>query len=187
MLDNTEEALQKFRKNVIKQARTNLTKKDKNVTKNLYKSLDSDIVVSPNSFSLAFAMSDYAKFQDEGVKGADPSKVKGKNAIKGQQAPNSRYKFGSGNFGGTWESFVDKIEEWAKRRNLRFRDEKGKYKKGSMRSFAEVVANNIYARGIKPSRFFSRAFETQFKKLPKNIVEGYALDVARLLETSMKK
>ena len=186
MLGNTQQALERFSKGVIKQSRTNLSKKDKNVTRSLYDSLAYDLIVSQNSFSLSFLMDSYGKFQDEGVKGADPSKVKGKNAIKGQQAPNSRFKFGSGNFSGSWDSFVDKIESWAKRRNLRFRDEKGQFKKGSMRSFAQVVANNIYARGIKPSRFFTRAFETQFAKLPKEIATAYKLDLENFLKFTQK-
>jgi hypothetical protein len=112
-------------------ARSNLTKSEKNVSKQLYNSLDYDLNVSKNSFSLSILMEDYGLFQDKGVKGKDPSKVSKNAKIKGQQAPNSPYKFGSGNYSGQWSSFVGKLEVWAKRKNIRLRDEKGRFKRGN--------------------------------------------------------
>ena len=62
-------ALTTFAKRVIQQARQNLTKKKKNSTKELYNSLDYDLAVGPNSFSLTFSMEQYGEFQDKGVSG----------------------------------------------------------------------------------------------------------------------
>ena len=61
----TEKYLNDFAKYVIQQSRSNLTKGDKNVNKNLYNSLDKEIEVGANSFRLAFLMEDYGKFQDK--------------------------------------------------------------------------------------------------------------------------
>jgi hypothetical protein len=72
-----------------------LSKSKKNFSKQLYNSLGYDLNVSKNSFSLSILMEDYGMFQDKGVKGKDPSKVSKNAKIKGQQAPNSPYKFGS--------------------------------------------------------------------------------------------
>ena len=44
-LEETNKALNKFAKYVIQQARTNLTKGKKNVSNELYKSLDSDVKI----------------------------------------------------------------------------------------------------------------------------------------------
>src|SRR6056297_2705644 len=181
---NTQQALEKFGKGVIKQSRTNLTKGKKNVNKQLYNSLKYDLEVGPNSFSITINMEDYGKFQDEGVKGADPSKVSPNAKITGQQAPNSRFRFGSGNYSGTWNTFIDSLQDWVKKRGIRFRKEDGTFAKGSTRTLAHIIAKNIYARGIKPSRFFSRAFETQFENLPDEIVEAFALDLDDLLKFS---
>jgi hypothetical protein len=63
-------------------------------------------------------MEDYGVFQDKGVKGKDPSKVSKNAKIKGQQAPNSPYKFGSGNYSGQWSKFVGKLEVWAKKKRI---------------------------------------------------------------------
>jgi hypothetical protein len=67
-LDETREALNKFAKYVVQQSRSNLTKSDKNVSKELYNSLGYDLNVSKNSFSLSILMEDYGVFQDKGVK-----------------------------------------------------------------------------------------------------------------------
>ena len=187
MLKNVQQELNRFAKYVIQQSRTNLTKGkspygSKNDTKSLYNSLDHKLNVSQNSFGLKFLMEDYGLFQDKGVKGKDPSKVSPNAKIKGQQAPNSPYRFGSGSSSGKWDDFVGGIEKWAKRKNVRFRDEKGRFKKGNYKSLANVIANNIYNRGIKPSLFFTKPFEKAFKNLDKDIIEAYKLDVEELLK-----
>jgi hypothetical protein len=51
---------------------------------------------------------------------------------------------------------------------------------------AYVIANNIYARGIKPSLFFTKPFEQGFKKLPDEVLEAYGLDVEDYLKYTIK-
>ena len=63
--ENTRKALEAFKEYVISQSRANLTRKNKNVSKQLYNSLKGIIDVGPNSFSLKFIMEDYGKFQDQ--------------------------------------------------------------------------------------------------------------------------
>ena len=69
MLKNVQQELNRFAKYVIQQSRTNLTKGKKNSSKALYNSLDYDLNVSQNSFSMSFLMEDYGIFQDKGVSG----------------------------------------------------------------------------------------------------------------------
>ena len=185
-LEATRDALNKFAKYVIQQSRSNLTKSGKNDSKELYNSLGYDLNVSKNSFSLSILMEDYGMFQDKGVKGKDPSKVSKNAKIKGQQAPNSQYKFGSGNYSGQWPSFVGKIELWAKRKNIRLRDEKGRFKRGNYKTIAQVIAGNIYNRGIRPSMFFTKPFEKAFKGLNEELVKAYMLDVEKFMATTIK-
>ena len=185
-LDETREALNKFAKYVVQQSRSNLTKSDKNVSKELYNSLGYDLNVSENSFSLSLLMEDYGVFQDKGVKGKDPSKVSKNAKITGQQAPNSPYKFGSGNYSGQWSRFVGKLEIWAKKKNIRLRDEKGRFKKGNYKTIAQIIAGNIYNRGIRPSMFFTKPFEKAFKGLNEELIKAYALDVERFMAATIK-
>ena len=69
MLKNVQEELNRFAKYVIKQSKSNLTRGKKNSSKKLYNSLDYDLNVSKNSFSLSFLMEDYGVFVDKGVSG----------------------------------------------------------------------------------------------------------------------
>ena len=176
------DALQKFAKTVITQSRANLTRQRKNVDKKLYDSLAYDLQVGPNSFSLSLLMEDYGDFQDKGVRGADPSKVSKNAKIRGQQAPNSPYRFGSGNYSGKWGEFTKSLEGWAKKRNIRLRDEQGRFTKGNYKTIAQILARNIYARGLKPSLFFTKPFEKHFEKLPQEVIEAFALDIEQFLK-----
>ena len=58
-----EKALEKYGKYVVQQARSNLTKKKQNASKELYNSLS--FKVQKNS--VLFDMLEYGAFQDEGV------------------------------------------------------------------------------------------------------------------------
>ena len=182
-----QKELEKFRNYVISQSKANLTRQKKKASSVLYNSLKGDVKVMPNSFSIEFMMEDYGVFQDEGVRGADPSKVSKNAKIKGQQAPNSRYKFGSGTHAGTWDKFTASLEKWAKKKNIRLRDENGKYKKGSYKTISHIIAKNIYARGLKPSLFFTKPFEAAFKRLPEELVEKYGLDAIKLFNQQTEK
>ena len=185
MLNNTELALLKFKKFVAQQSRSRLTKLKKNDTKGLYKRLDGVLTVNPNRMTLKWDLG-YGTFQDLGVKGADPSKVSPNAKIKGQQAPNSQYKFGSGRYRGTWGSFVQSLADWAKKKNIRLRDKKGKFKKGNYKTIANIIAGNIYNRGIKPSLFFTKPFEKYFKRLPDELVQKYGLDLENSMENLLQ-
>ena len=159
----------------------------KNSSKTLYNSLKGYVKESKNSIQISFEMDEYGFFQDQGVKGANPSKVSKNAKIKGQQAPNSPYRFGSGTKKGTFDQFASSIARWAQRKNLRLRDSKGKYAKGNYKTIGYIVAGNIYNRGLKPSLFFTKPFEAAFKKLPDELVEKYGLDVEELFEEITKE
>ena len=182
-----QKELEKFRDYVINEAKKNLNSLKKNDSKGLYQSLKGNVKAMPNSFYMDFEMNDYGKFQDKGVKGKDPSKVSKNARIKGQQAPNSPYKFGSGSASGQWGMFVSNIQKWAQKRNIRLRDDKGKYKKGGYSTIAQIIAGNIYNRGIKPSLFFTKPFEAAFKRLPEELVEKFGLDAMNLFKETQFK
>ena len=171
-LEETRDALNKFAKYVIQQSRSNLTKSDKNVSKELYNSLDYDLTVSKNSFSLSLLMEDYGIFQDKGVKGKTSS----------AKAPNSPFRFGSGT--GKKGGLTNGIDKWVRRRRFQFRDKKGKFM--SYQSTAFLITRSIYNKGIKPSMFFTKPFEKAFKGLNEELVKAYALDVEKFMATTIK-
>jgi hypothetical protein len=169
MLDNknTKEYLNAFAKYVIQQSRSNLTKKNKNVDKKLYNSLDKQIEVGANSFRMAFLMEDYGTFQDKGVSGTK-RKYNTPFSYKSKKPP------------------LKPITEWVTKRRFQFRNkETGKFM--SYKSTAFLVRNGIFKNGIKPSLFFTKPFEKAFERLPDELVEAYGLDVEQFLEYTINK
>tara|TARA_B100001939_G_scaffold346210_1_gene364479 strand:+ start:1761 stop:2312 length:552 start_codon:yes stop_codon:yes gene_type:complete len=172
--------LQDFGDYVIQQSRSNLTKGNKEYSKKLYNSLDYEISPDAKGLVISFIMEEYGLFQDEGVKGKDPSKVSPNAKITGQQAPNSRFRFGSGNYRGSFEKFAQRMSLFAKSKNIRFRQGKtGKFAKGGYKSMGYVIAKNIYYRGLKPSLFFTKPFEKRFDRLPNDLVTAFVNDIEK--------
>jgi len=66
--ENTQKALNKFGKYLVKESRKNLTRKKKNVSNSLYNSLDYNIKAMPNSFEFDFLMNEYGEWVDKGRK-----------------------------------------------------------------------------------------------------------------------
>jgi len=167
-LEKTEAALEAFKKFVIQQSRTRLSKSNKNVSKELYNSLKGNIKVMPNSIAVEFEMEDYGLFQDKGVSGTE-KKYNTPYSYKSKMPP------------------VKPLADWAKNRNIRLRDEKGKFKKGNYNTIGFLIARSIYRKGIKPSLFFTKPFEQGFKKLPNELINSFGLDVEDFLAFTLKE
>jgi len=167
-LTKTEAALEAFKNFVIQQARTRLSKGRKNVSKELYNSLKGNIKVMPNSIALDFEMEDYGIFQDKGVSGTE-KKYNTPYSYKSKMPP------------------IKPLAKWAQSKNIRLRDEKGKFKKGSYNTIGFLIARSIYRKGIKPSLFFTKPFEQGFKKLPDELINSFGLDVEDFLAFTLKE
>ena len=162
MLKNVQQELNRFAKYVIQQSRTNLTKGKKNSSKTLYNSLDYDLNVSPNSFSMSFLMEDYGVFQDKGVSGIK-KKYNTPYSYTNKMPPPS------------------KMDKWIVRKGLKgVRGKDGKFI--SRKSLQFMIARSIYNNGIKPSLFFTKPFQKAFNNLDKDIIKAYQLDVEELLK-----
>ena len=169
----TQSTLDSFIKYVVQQSKSNLSKKDKNVSKQLYNSIAGKASAKKNSIEAYFEMESYGMFQDKGVKGKFSS----------AKAPNSPFRFGSGT--GKKGGLTSGIENWVTRRRLQFKDrETGKFL--SYKQTAFMITKSIYAKGMKPTEFFSRPFELAFKKLPEELIEAYGLDVETFLKYTLK-
>ena len=167
-LEKTEAALEAFKNFVIQQARTRLSKGRKNVSKELYNSLKGNIKVMPNSIALDFEMEDYGIFQDKGVSGTE-KKYNTPYSYKSKMPP------------------IKPLAKWAQSKNIRLRDEKGKFKKGNYNTIGYLISRSIYRKGIKPSLFFTKPFEQGFKKLPDELIENFGLDLEDFLAFTLKE
>jgi len=172
--ENTRKALEAFKDYVISQSRANLTRGNKNVSKDLYNSLKGILDVGPNSFSLKFEMEDYGKFQDEGVKGATSTYP---------ESTKSPFKFGSGT--GKSGGLRGGIKNWVEARRFQFRDAKGRFT--SYESTAYVISRSVWNKGIKASLFFTKPFEKGFKRLPQELRQAYGLDIEEFLDYTIKQ
>ena len=119
--------VKKYAKYVVQQAKSNLTK-DKKGSGDLYNSVKYVLDTESDAFLLAFLMEKYGAYVDEGVKGANPSLIKGGV----QKAPLSKFKYTNK------MPPMQILADWAKSKNIRFRNAKGQYAKGSNRSMGFV-------------------------------------------------
>jgi hypothetical protein len=150
----------------------------------LYNSLSYKVTDDPNKVTFDFFMEDYGLFQDQGVKGANPKKLSSNAKITGQQAPNSPYKFGSGS-----------VASWAQIKNIRLRQytykdgkkkSTGKFAKGNYDTIGQIIASNIFNRGLKPSFFYTKPFNYAFENLPEDLFDSFAVDFIDAIETEKK-
>jgi hypothetical protein len=176
-LKETKDILEKFKKYVIQQSRSNLSKDKKNDSKALYNSIKGEIVTENNYSIVQFSMTEYGMYQDQGVKGANPSLVKNGK----QKAPNSKFSFKNK------RPPSKPIEAWAKRKNIRLRNEKGEFKKGNYKTLGIIIANRIFAQGIKPSLFFTKPFETGYKRyIDTDLLNAFGHDVETMIDYELK-
>ena len=177
MLEQSYKLLEKYKNYVIQQAKANLSKGRNNVSKTLYNSIKGEIVTENNFAIVGFRMEQYGQFMDEGVKGAFPNMVKNGK----QKAPNSRFMFTNK------RPPAGPIAEWAKKRGIRLRNEKGKFKKGNYKTLGFIIANRIYAQGIKPTLFFTKPYEAGFKKyIVGQMPAQVAIDVDRIVDLNLQ-
>tara|TARA_X000001388_G_C2234359_1_gene124646 strand:+ start:7411 stop:8001 length:591 start_codon:yes stop_codon:yes gene_type:complete len=184
-------ALRLFGKTVVANSKKRL---DSNSP--LAKSIKFELKDNPQSLEMDFLMKEYGLFHDQGVRGKDPSRVSKNARIKGQQGvgrdivtgqfKKSPYKFGSGRGKGTFKDFTKAMEKFARKKNIRFRDTKGKFAKTNFKSLGYIIASNIYNRGLRGSLFFTDPFMKAFKDLPKDIEENFALDIEKFFDFSIK-
>ena len=156
-LKEVEKILHKFAKYVVQQARTNLTKKNKNVSKKLYDSIDYRINTFKDSINMLFNMEEYGFFQDLGVSGKK-RKYNTPYSYKSKMPPSTAF------------------DQWVIRKGLKgTRDKKGKFI--PRKSLRYLIARGVYNNGIKPSYFFTLPFQRAFKFLPNEVRDGFIFDI----------
>ena len=158
----TKQALELFAKAVKLKAQQNLKKKKQISSGKLYDSIDYNLDVFKNSFTLEFYMEDYGTFMDLGVKGSKSTYPESRN---------SPYKY-SGRFKMINPASLDK---WLIRKKMAPRDESGRFIE--RKNLKYMIATSIYRKGLKGSRFFTGAFEEEFKNIDNEVQEAFGLDL----------
>jgi hypothetical protein len=173
-LKEVEKVLLRFRDYVIQQSRSNLSKSDKNVSKELYNSLKGEIVKENNYSIVGFSMAEYGQFVDKGVRGKSSS----------AKAPNSPFRFGTGT--GKKGGLTKSIDKWVRARGFQFRDKKsGKFM--SYQATGYLISRSIFQKGIKPSLFFTKPFEAGYKKyIDTDLMKAFSQDVDTIVDFNLK-
>jgi hypothetical protein len=159
-IEQTQKILDRFRLHVVKEARKNLTNKQKNASKGLYNSIYGEVKAMPNSIFVEFGMNQYGAFQDKGVSGKQ-KKYDTPFSFKSKRPPSKPF------------------EKWAKEKGITPRGKDGRFI--SYKSLGFLIARSVFNKGIKPSLFFTKPFEAAFKNLPEETIKAFALDVEDLL------
>lgn len=176
-LKETQKVLDIFKQLVLNQSRAMLSKKGKNVSSDLHRSLDGFVKAMPNSISVSFEMEEYGYYQDRGVKGAKSSYPE-----IGRYGTLAKFGSGKGKKGGLSKG----IKQWVRAKRFQFRDKKtGKFM--SYDSTAFLITRSVYNKGIKPSLFFTKPFERAFEKLPNELINSFGLDVEDFLAFTLKE
>lgn len=175
--DATHNALDLFGEAVVGKSRLNLKRKDKLASKGLFDSISYKIKTSPNSFEIDFYMEDYWKFVDYGVKGVGGTKADG-TPWKKKTVTNNKFKYKDK------RPPIIAFNGWTIRKGIAPRDSKGRFIK--RRSLLFAIANSVYHTGLETTSFFTKPFEKEFRELPDEVVEAYALDVEEFLEFAIK-
>jgi len=77
------------------------------------------------------------------------------------------------------------IQRWVKARKFQFKDKKGKFM--SYDSTAWIITKSIYAKGIRPTLFFTKPFEAAYKRLPQELVNDLKIDLEKIFNYSIKQ
>ena len=167
-----DKVLNNFGKYVVKQSRTNLSKNKSNVSRELYNSIAYDFDKTKLGYEFYFEMEDYGKFQDQGVRGVNPSLVKNGR----QKAPLSKFKYTNK------MPPLQPLFKWVRARRIRLRDEKGKFKQGDYKTIAFIIQKRIFAQGVEATEFFTRPFNSAFFDLDDKILEAFNNDLDEILK-----
>ncbi len=170
-MSNVDKVLDTFGRKVVQTARGILNAKGKNASGDLGSSLGYFIKVYPSgAVDMSFVAEGYAKFVDKGVKGSKSS----------AKAPNSPYKYT------TKQPPSGVIDKWAVRKGIQgVRDKKGRFI--PRKSLVFSIARNIKLYGVKPSNFFTDAFNVAYRDLPKDFIKAYAQDTQQFLKFVSKE
>ena len=174
-LKETREALNNFGKFVVQQARSRLTKGNKNVNKKLYNSIKYKPYTSNDAIGVIFEMEDYGKFQDEGVRGS-------KSYYADENTSGSPYKFRStgGKRGLKGMPPPKAFKDFIKKKGIKGRDKKtGRFITDKSLQF--LIARSVFEKGIRASMFFTKPFNQAFEKLPPELQEKFGIDIENII------
>ena len=174
--EETKKILEDFAREVVRGAKKNLRKRK--ASGKLSRSLKSDVKVNPKSFEMTFEMEPYGAYVDAGVDGKKKKYGKRKAGLPTYKYTNKMPPPKS-------------LDKWVVKKGLAPR-QNGRFTGRSIstvgfrQSITFLIARKIYFRGLEPTYFFTDAFEAAYKRLPKEFIDKYELDIDNFLKFTTK-
>ena len=163
-LPSLERYLKSFGKQVVKQAKGNLSKAGKKGA--LSNSIDFFVIRKGGTLTVRFKMAAYGVFVDKGVSG---NKVKRSYLDRDGKTKSSPFKFT------TKQPPTSIIEKWIKRKGLKGRDKKGRFITHKSLSF--LIARSIKSKGIQGISFFQKPLMLGMKTFSKKFGAAIKEDI----------
>ena len=167
-IPSLERYLNSFGKQIVKQAKENLSAADKKGA--LANSIDFFVIKKGGSITVRFKMNSYGAFVDKGVSGTKTKRsykdYKGKTKsspfkYKAKQPPSGI------------------IEKWIKKKGLKGRDKKGRFITHKSLSF--LIARSIKKKGIQGISFFQKPLMLGMKQFSSKFGKAIADDIVNSL------
>lgn len=167
--------LDSFKRYVVQQSKSNLTKGNHNASSALYgsikgyinkrqkRSLAGKFTGGSSMPSLSFEMNGYGEFLDKGVQGSKSNYIENRN---------TPYKFGRN--GDKKSVPVEPIRKWVQSKGL---DAGSEY----------AIAKSVYQKGIKRTSFFSKPFNKRFTSTMNSYHRAIADDIANNIANQLAK
>lgn len=164
-MKNVRKILDKFGKNVTKDAKKNLDRRRSNSSGKLRKSISHSVKEDDDGIELAIWMEDYGVLLDAGQLGHDRKILKGWNkSIFIPRGKGFTNKFPK----------VSAIQGWIKTKPI------VSTLKPDQLSY--LIARKIFRHGIQPRLFMSEAFNKHKDKLEKDILDATGKDIETLID-----
>ena len=172
---NVDEVLNAFAERVIDNSKKNLVD-DRKSFGDLYNTLSYTYEKEKDLFLIDFLMEDYGAFVDKGVRGKTSTYPETSAAL-------SKYQYGSGT--GQKGGLTKGINSWLQKKRFQWRTKDGRFM--SYESMSYLIARSIYNKGLKANLFFTKPFEAGLKRLPDDLIKGFALDIEDAIILGSKK
>jgi len=163
-IPSLERYLNSFGKQIVKQAKENLSTADKKGA--LSNSIDFFVIKKGGSITVRFKMNSYGAFVDKGVSGTDKKRTYKDYKGKTKTSP---FKYT------TKQPPSSIIEKWIKRKGLKGRDKKGRFITHKSLSF--LIARSIKKKGIKGISFFQKPLMLGMKEFSSKFGKAIADDI----------
>jgi hypothetical protein len=171
-MTNSMKELGKMGKEVRRRARISLKARGKVVTGKLYNSIryEQGVAKDEKSLNLRFSFpgAEYWQYVDEGVRGA----------LSSRKAPRSPFKFGSGS--GPKGRLRPAIDRWVVKKGIAPRGAGGKF--AARKGMVFAISRSIYRTGIRPSYFFTNAYDRTLKKHEAKLEKAVAADIGNAIK-----